>query len=216
MDGTPRFGLWETLAAVSRLSRIGCIDGRRPCLAVQRTTALRASLRARPRATAALPSSRRRPAARIERQRAGERSWRWARELALGGRERIDYRDLGVEELGAVYERLLDVDDTREAAKESRGGAHSAARKRSGTFYTPRALADFVVRRTLAPLVESSSSDQILRLRVVDPAMGSGAFLVAACRYLEAAYSEALVHEGRLSPADIDEDRRAEHRRVSC
>jgi hypothetical protein len=47
----------------------------------------------------------------------------------------------------------------------------------------------------LAPLVDQASQ-QILSIRVVDPAMGSGAFLVAACRCLATAYEAALVREG--------------------
>ena len=64
-------------------------------------------------------------------------------------------------------------------------------RKSSGTFYTPRAITEYLVRHTLQPLVENATADGILRLRVLDPAMGSGALLVAACRYLAAAYEAA-------------------------
>jgi hypothetical protein len=139
------------------------------------------------------------------------------------GRESISYKDLGVEQLGAVYERVLDLDPGRAGAdcagppgrrpKASSSG-HSAARKQSGTFYTPQPLAEFVVRRTLAPLVAGRSSDDILALRVVDPAMGSGAFLVAACRYLARAYARALVDEGRASTSDFDAPERAALRRL--
>ena len=53
------------------------------------------------------------------------------------------------------------------------------------------------MRRTLARSFVGASADAILALRVVDPAMGSGAFLVAACRYLAGAYEQALIDEGR-------------------
>jgi hypothetical protein len=126
----------------------------------------------------------------------------------LRGRELIHFRDLGVEQLGAVYERVLD----RQAIGSTR--VHSEVRKQTGTFYTPQALADFVVRRTLGPLVAGASADRILQLRVVDPAMGSGAFLVAACRFLARAYGQALVEEGRAGPLDLDEHERARIRRL--
>src|SRR5262249_15689591 len=64
----------------------------------------------------------------------------------------------------------------------------SGVRKQPGTFYTPQPIADYLVRRTLEPLVRDATPDRILRLRIVDPAMGSGAFLVAACRYLAGVY----------------------------
>jgi len=116
-----------------------------------------------------------------------------------GGARRVQYADLGVEELGAIYERVMDRDPS----------AQGRARKESGSFYTPRSLTMFLVRRTLAPLVDGATSDRILALRIVDPAMGSGAFLVAALRYLADALERALVAEGRLPEADVtDADRR--------
>ena len=71
-------------------------------------------------------------------------------------------------------------------------------RKSTGSFYTPQSLTDYVVRRTLHPLVADAASDRILELRVVDPAMGSAAFLVSACRYLARAYERALIREERM------------------
>jgi hypothetical protein len=74
----------------------------------------------------------------------------------------------------------------------------ASERRSSGTYYTPRALAEEVVRHTLDPLVHRPGpaegakpadwrlrpSSELLGLKVCDMAMGSGAFLVAACRYL--------------------------------
>ena len=126
------------------------------------------------------------------------------------GRERIAYRDLGVEQLGAVYETLLDyapkADGERIALEPGSG-----VRKSTGTFYTPQPLAEYLVRRTLQPLVASAAPEQILQLRILDPSMGSGAFLVAACRCLAAAYERALVRSGA---GDLDDRDRAGIRRV--
>ena len=131
---------------------------------------------------------------------------------AADRRERITYADLGVEQFGAVYERVLDF---RPAAA---GGTvtlvSTGRRKGSGTFYTPRSMTEYLVRRTLAPLVRGRAPEAILRLRVVDPAMGSGAFLVAACRYLADAYEEALIDEGTVVRADVSASVRAGFRRV--
>ena len=61
-------------------------------------------------------------------------------------------------------------------------------RRRSGSHYTPRSLTEPIVRTTLEPILErlgeQPTPEQILDLKVCDPAMGSGAFLVEACRYL--------------------------------
>ncbi len=206
-------GLWEGLAAITRLSRSGCsIDD----LIVP-------AFNGRLFARAAAPTLERRNVASGSRRRRHDEAARQAL-VALGtrpgraGRERIAYADLGVEELGSVYERVLDLDPDELAGPSGKGrrdrARHSERRKESATFYTPRPLAEFVVRRTLEPLVASRSADQILELRVLDPAMGSGAFLVAACRFLAGAYERALVEEGRAGEVDLDEDARADIRRL--
>ncbi|MPY89236.1 MAG: N-6 DNA methylase [Luteitalea sp.] len=136
------------------------------------------------------------------------------------GREHISYADLGVEELGAVYERVLDHAasfDRKGSGIRGQGSAGvegSSTRKDTGTFYTPRPITDFLVRRTLAPLVAEARSDEILTLKVLDPAMGSGAFLVAACRFLAEAYERALVTEQQVGPAEITDEARATFRRL--
>src|SRR5262249_4547328 len=77
----------------------------------------------------------------------------------MGHRRRICYADLGVEQLGSVYERLLD--DPANAGDARR----ASIRKSTGTFYTPRPLTDYLVRATLTPLVENRTSNEILSLR---------------------------------------------------
>ncbi|MBI3491067.1 MAG: N-6 DNA methylase, partial [Acidobacteria bacterium] len=148
-------------------------------------------------------------------------STRPARDRA--GRERIAYRELGVEQLGAVYETLLDYAPRVEGQPRvgRRGGSTvvtlesgSGVRKATGTFYTPQPIADYLVRRALGPLVRDATPDRILRLRIVDPAMGSGAFLVAACRYLARAYEDALVRAGGCHASDIDDAERVVIRRT--
>ncbi|NQW02939.1 MAG: N-6 DNA methylase [Acidobacteria bacterium] len=196
----PARGVWDGLAAISRLSRHG---GQVDTLKVFPFNGHLFSAGSAP----SLESTRnggRPTSASDARDLAVSRSL-----IALGtrrepsGRVRISYAELGVEELGAVYERVLEVG--------TRGQSH--ARKDTGTFYTPQALADFVVHRTLSPLVAHQSADRILSLRVLDPAMGSGAFLVAALRFLTDAYERALVREGRCGPSDITAADRARFRR---
>ena len=90
----------------------------------------------------------------------------------------------------------------------------SGVRKETGTFYTPQPLAEYLVRRTLAPLTRDVPPERILQLRIVDPAMGSGAFLVAACGYLAGAYEAALVRTGGCHSSDIGELERTLIRRT--
>jgi hypothetical protein len=144
-----------------------------------------------------------------------------------GTRERVTYADLGVEELGAVYEGLLDYEPAFEPAGGPPGSRSAAGapavvlarsgvsrRKATGTFYTPRPITRFLVRQALQPLVADRSADRILALRVVDPAMGSGAFLVEACRFLARKYEAALVRDGQVGETDLSPADRAMFRRV--
>ncbi len=57
-------------------------------------------------------------------------------------------------------------------------------RKQSGSYYTNRAFVEYLVRRAVDPLAENKRPEEILKLAVCDPAMGSGHFLVGACRRL--------------------------------
>lgn len=83
-------------------------------------------------------------------------------------------------------------------------------RRRSGSHYTPRALTEPIVRTTLRPILEAlgprPTPAQLLDLKVCDPAMGSGAFLVEACRQLGDALVEAWSVHGETPLLPPDED----------
>jgi hypothetical protein len=209
IDGGERAcGLWESLQAISRLAHHGCQAGS------LKVTAFNGRLFAPARAPLAetLPvtdaaTARILLALTSRPGRAGM------------GRERIAYADLGVEQLGAVYERVLDYTAHRtsapgRAAPSIRLQDRSGRRKATGTFYTPRSMTDYLVRRALQPLVHDRPAEAILDLKVLDPAMGSGAFLVSACRYLAAAYESGLTAAGEILPEEVTEAHRAKFRRM--
>jgi hypothetical protein len=129
-------------------------------------------------------------------------------------RTRVHYGSLDVEDLGSIYEGLLDQEPgiASEPLVRARRGkletvlpAGSAqadipagdfylragsGRKATGSFYTPHEFVHFLVRETLDRKIASlSPADdphpaRLLTLKIVDPATGSGHFLVEACRYL--------------------------------
>jgi hypothetical protein len=190
----PSVGLWDGLRALGRLAHAGCragnlhvtpFNGR--LFAPMRTPfADRAGLDDEAARHALLSLSTRAAAD-------GE------------GMERISYRDLGVEQIGAIYETLLDYTphveqlegqdrQTPQRSVSLRPGA--GIRKATGTFYTPQPFVQYLVRRTLEPLVDEATPDQILEVKVLDPSMGSGAFLVGACTYLAECYESALIRSG--------------------
>lgn len=77
-----------------------------------------------------------------------------------------------------------------------------AERRRTSSHYTPRSLSAPIVRRTLEPLLacmgDAPESERILQLKICDPAMGSGAFLVEACRFLGDHLVAAWTREGKI------------------
>jgi len=84
-------------------------------------------------------------------------------------------------------------------------------RRRTGSHYTPRTLTEPIVRHALAPAFErigpDATPDAVLGLKVCDPAMGSGAFLVEACRQLAARLVAAWSrHPGTRPDVPLDED----------
>jgi hypothetical protein len=126
----------------------------------------------------------------------------------------VDYRDLDVRHLGSIYEGLLEyrlaravqpMIAVREQGKEkwvpdssaSKPGADRCdagdlylvtdrgERKATGSYYTPQFIVEYIVEHTLGPLVdECASAADVLKLKVLDPAMGSGHFLVEATDFL--------------------------------
>ena len=192
-------GLWKGFQAISRLAHAGCKAGDLDVTAFN----------------GRLFSPRHSPL--VEQRRVSDEVMRdvllaLANEQSPHGLRRISYHDLGVEQLGSVYERIL------EHEPSSRGAAivltrTSSERKTSGSFYTPQALTGFLVRKTLAPLVEGRTASEILQLRIVDPSMGSGAFLVAACGFLADCCEQAMIRDGDWPAAEVSAADRASLRR---
>jgi hypothetical protein len=108
-----------------------------------------------------------------------------------GRRVRINWRDMATEELGSVYEGLLELVPVREDEGRTfsfAGGAEvrGNARKVSGSYYTPDSLVQCLLDSALDPVLERAEAEggaeAILGLNVIDPACGSGHFLLGAAR----------------------------------
>lgn len=101
-----------------------------------------------------------------------------------------------VDRIGALHEGLLGLEMQPDAA----GGfalTSGVARRRAGAHYTSRSMARAIVARTLAPLLaEASTPEALLDLRICDPAMGAGAFLIETCHALAGALLGAWERTG--------------------
>lgn len=136
---------------------------------------------------------------------ASQKAWKTAKDeaallAALGGK--ASPRTPDVLPLGALY-----LQPTEE-------------RRRSGSHYTPRELTEPIVRTTLQPQLDAlaagatPTAEQILGLKVCDPAMGSGAFLVESCQFLAYALDTAWTVHGGAPEIPPDEDRTLHARRL--
>ena len=128
-----------------------------------------------------------------------------------------------VEDLHAALDRVQDKDATPDLVP---AGAlvlqPNEERRRSGSHYTPRELTEPIVRHALAPILERLRGEdgraptpaQILDIKVCDPAMGSGAFLVETCRQLADALIDAWSAHGEMPVIPPDEDEVIHARRL--
>ena len=135
----------------------------------------------------------------------------------------VNYRDMSVQQLGTIYERLLEQEPVRDSQGTITVRPNSYARKNSGSYFTPQELVDLIVERTLKPLAEErikafkteaeelrnddrpiaeqltdlqdfDPAQAVLELKVLDPAMGSGHFLVTAVDFLADHIAELTEH----------------------
>ena len=116
-----------------------------------------------------------------------------------------------IEALHAALASAVDTDATPDlVAPGSMVLQPSEERRRSGSHYTPRELTGPIVRDTLKPVLDRlrdeaggpPTPDQILDLKVCDPAMGSAAFLVEACRHLGSILAESWRHYHDTTPGE--------------
>ncbi|APV51635.1 hypothetical protein BWI17_19225 [Betaproteobacteria bacterium GR16-43] len=140
---------------------------------------------------------------------------------------RVNWRDMGPEELGSIYESLLElVPQVGEGSRtfgflggqETRGNA----RKTSGSYYTPDSLVQLLLNSALDPVIAENLAahplgegavEALLSISVVDPACGSGHFLLAAARRI-ATHLARVQAEGRGSGQPTPSDYRHALRQV--
>ncbi|MEM5810416.1 MAG: hypothetical protein QXP66_00775 [Candidatus Aenigmatarchaeota archaeon] len=74
------------------------------------------------------------------------------------------------------------------------------------SFYTPKKLSEFLVRRTLYPLIEGKSSTDILSLKIIEPAVGIGGIIIECLNFLSLKLFDALVCEGKIKEGSYEEN----------
>ncbi|MFE6063704.1 Eco57I restriction-modification methylase domain-containing protein [Streptomyces sp. NPDC056431] len=131
----------------------------------------------------------------------------------LGRLRKVDYRHLGADELGSVYESLLELEP-----RQDEGGSYVLKkldgndRKTSGSYYTPSPLIDCLLDSALDPVIDKAVRSgttkeereaALLALTVCDPACGSGHFLVAAARRIARRLAEIRTDDPEPGAEDV-------------
>jgi hypothetical protein len=122
-----------------------------------------------------------------------------------GVRRAVDYRNLGAEELGSVYESLLELHPELnvDAGTFELTIAAGNERKSTGSYYTPSSLISCLLDSALDPVLDevaAKGEEAILELKVCDPACGSGHFLVAAAHRIAKRLASARTGDDEPSP----------------
>ncbi|HWQ27743.1 MAG TPA: hypothetical protein VNN12_01820, partial [Dehalococcoidia bacterium] len=133
------------------------------------------------------------------------------RRRAAGVRRRVNYAALDVEELGSVYESLLEYQPQITLAPPGFVlDPEGSERRSTGSYYTPPELVRELIDHALVPVMEEKlraaktrdeKEQALLSLRVCDPASGSGHFLLAAARRIGAELARVRTGEEEPSPA---------------
>jgi hypothetical protein len=125
-------------------------------------------------------------------------------------RRPVDYRNLGAEELGSVYEALLEYRPTLDVrtADFHLTVVEGSDRHATGTFYTPPSLIKCILDAALDPVLDDAArrerpTEAILALKVCDPACGSGHFLIAAAHRIARRLAAVRSGEDEPTPRDV-------------
>lgn len=95
-----------------------------------------------------------------------------------------EFSVLPPEILGQIYERFLGKIINLGSGRSVQVVEKPEVRKQGGVYYTPSFIVDYIVRHSLGPLLQEKTADEAASVRVLDPACGSGSFLIGAYQYL--------------------------------
>jgi len=94
------------------------------------------------------------------------------------------FKEIPVEILGQVYEQFLGQVIRLTAGHQAKVEEKPEVRKAGGVYYTPKYIVDYIVENTVGKLLEGKTPTEAAALKIVDPACGSGSFLLGAFQYL--------------------------------
>lgn len=101
-----------------------------------------------------------------------------------------EFSVIGAEILGTAYERFLGKVIRLTPAHQAKIEEKPEVRKAGGVFYTPQYIVEYIVNNTVGKLIANKTPQEIERIKICDPACGSGSFLLGAYQYLLNYYTD--------------------------
>ncbi len=115
-----------------------------------------------------------------------------------------EFSVLSVEILGSAYEQFLGKVIRITPAHHAKIEEKPEVRKAGGVYYTPQYIVDYIVKNTLGKLIEGKTPKEISKIKILDPACGSGSFLIGAFQYLLDWHKDFYSENGKTSKGKKD------------
>ena len=115
-----------------------------------------------------------------------------------------EFSVLSVEILGSAYEQFLGKVIRITPAHHAKIEEKPEVRKAGGVYYTPQYIVDYIVKNTVGKLIEGKTPKEISKIKILDPACGSGSFLIGAFQYLLDYHKDYYSENGKPSKGKKD------------
>lgn len=115
-----------------------------------------------------------------------------------------EFSVLSVEILGSAYEQFLGKVIRITPAHHAKVEEKPEVRKAGGVYYTPQYIVEYIVKNTVGKLIDGKTPKEINKIKIVDPACGSGSFLIGAYQYLLDFHKDYYSNNGKPSKGKKD------------
>ncbi len=116
----------------------------------------------------------------------------------------FEFSEIPVEILGSAYEQFLGKVIRLTPGHIAKIDEKPEVRKAGGVYYTPQYIVEYIVQNTVGKLIAGKSPDEISKIKIVDPACGSGSFLIGAYQYLLTYHKDYYSKNGKPSKGKKD------------
>jgi hypothetical protein len=113
-----------------------------------------------------------------------------------------EFSVLPIEILGTAYEQFLGKQIKVDSGNRIKIEEKPSVRKAGGVYYTPQYIVDYIIQGTVGKLIEGKNPKEISKVKIADPACGSGSFLIGAYGYLLNYHKNYYTRNGKVSKGD--------------